>query len=316
MISRRALGRLALSQGLIALLGRKAFAGQNSVRIGYQKYGTLVLLKEKGFLEEALRPKGISVQWAQFPAGPPLLQAMIAGALDFGATGDLPPVFAQASAPDALIYAGNENRTGASEAIIVPQDSPIRTVSDLRGKRVAVTRGSDANWLLLASLMNNGLSLHDIKVSYLLPAAARPAFEAGQVDAWSIWDPYLSGALSSAGGRVRVLATGDEVGGGTPFYLARKGFFIEDRDLLRDIIAAVEKCDEWAQENRPEVAVMLARSTGLELGVVEQSVAKIHFGFCRITPQVIASQQHIADTFMAAGLLPSAPRISEAAPDI
>ncbi|WP_415511815.1 aliphatic sulfonate ABC transporter substrate-binding protein [Acetobacter sp.] len=306
------MGKLALTQGVVALLGRTAMAQGRVVSIGYQKYGTLILLKEKGFLEEALKPKGVSVQWAQFPAGPPLLQALIGGTLDFGGTGDLPPVFAQASSPDALVYAGNETPTGSSEAIIVPDTSPIRTVRDLRGKRVAVTRGSDAHWLLLASLKNNGLSFKDIEVSYLLPAAARPAFEAGKVDAWSIWDPYLSGVSTP----VRSLATGSDCGGGTQFYLARKGFFTDNLDLLHDVIAAVTRCDAWAQANKPDVVKILARSTGLDPAVVARSVEKIEFGFHYITPQVIAQQQHIADTFAAEGLLPSTPKVSDAAPKI
>lgn len=312
VLSRRSLGKLALAQGIVSVLGSAAIARDRVVRIGCQKYGTLVLLKEKGFLEEALKPKGVLVQWAQFPAGPPLLQALISGALDFGGTGDLPPVFAQASSPGALIYAGNETPTGSSEAIIVPASSAIRSVSDLRGKRVAVTRGSDAHWLLLSSLKNNGLTFKDVEVSYLLPAAARPAFEAGKVDAWSIWDPYLSGV----GTPVRSLATGSDVGGGTQFYLARTGFFTDSRDLLHDVIAAVERCDEWAQANKAEVAAILARSTGLDLAVVARSVDKINFGFHRITPQIVAHQQHIADTFAAEGLLPSTPKVSEAAPEI
>lgn len=316
MLSRRKFGKNILSQlvgiSLASTLGGRAFAQQQSIRIGYQKYGTLALLKDQKILEKSLDPKGISVQWALFPAGPPLLQALIAGALDFGSAGDLPPIFAQASSPGSMVYVGHETPAGASEAIIVPQNSAITTIKDLQGKSIAVTRGSDAHWLLLAALKNNGLSLNDVKVSYLLPAAARPAFEGGKVDAWAIWDPYLSGVSSP----VRVLATGEDVQGGTEFYLASKEFYQKSPELLHEVTNAIAQCDIWMESHKAEVAAILAHSTGLELDVVTRSIAKIHYGYHPITHPVIASQQHIADTFAAAGLLPSAPNVQDAAPEI
>ena len=312
LFSRRRVLAAFVAQGIMAGMARRAHAASRTVRIGYQKYGTLVLLKNRGFLEDALRPLGVSVEWALFPAGPPLLLALVAGALDFGQTGDLPPVFVQAASPDALVYVGHEAPTGTSEAIIVPSSSPIHSVADLKGKRVAVTRGADAHWLLVASLRKYGLSLNDISVSYLLPAAARPAFETGQVDAWAIWDPYLSGANADT----RVIATGDDVNGGTQFYLARRGFFEESPDLVRAILTAIAQCDDWATNHRDDVIALLAHSTGLPSEVVARSVAKLHYGLLPMTPEVIAGQQRIADSFHAAGLLATSPEVAAAVPRI
>lgn len=304
--------RSALSLGLAGLVlsfsSRVTYGADSIVRIGYQKYGSLILLKQKGILEAALAPEGIAVQWAQFPAGPPMLQAMASGALDFGQTGDLPPVFAQASTPDALVYVGHEPQVGSSEAIIVPSGSPIRAVGDLRGRKIAVTRGSDAHWLLLAALLKNGLSLRDVSVSYLLPAAARPAFETGVVDAWSIWDPFLS----AAGRDVRVLMTGADVGGGTEFFLARRAFVEGQGALLNVIRDALARCDAWAQANKPEVARILAGTTGLDPAVVARSVAKVTYGIQPVGPDTMARQQFIADTFHKAGLLPVAVDVRKA----
>lgn len=116
MLSRRKFGKNILSQlvgiSLASTLGGRAFAQQQSIRIGYQKYGTLALLKDQKILEKSLDPKGISVQWALFPAGPPLLQALIAGALDFGSAGDLPPIFAQASSPGLWYMSGMKHQRG------------------------------------------------------------------------------------------------------------------------------------------------------------------------------------------------------------
>ncbi|WP_459986986.1 aliphatic sulfonate ABC transporter substrate-binding protein [Komagataeibacter kakiaceti] len=312
LFSRRQVVAVLAAQGVMAGIPWRARGATRTIRVGYQKYGTLILLKTKGFLEDALRPAGIGVEWAQFPAGPPLLQALVAGALDFGQTGDLPPVFVQASSPDALVYAGHEARCGASEAIIVPASSTIRSVADLKGRRVAVTRGADAHWLLVASLRKHGLTLGDVSVSYLLPAAARPAFETGQVDAWAIWDPYLSGADADT----RTIATGDDVEGGTAFYLARRGFFEESPDLVRTVLAAVAKCDDWAANHRDEVIALLARSTGLAPDVVARSLAKLRYGLLPMTPDVVAGQQAIADGFHAAGLLTTVPDVAAAAPKL
>ncbi|POF62381.1 putative aliphatic sulfonates-binding protein precursor [Novacetimonas maltaceti] len=305
MLNRRSLMTLMLSGATAMLAAGQASAAPQRIRIGYQKYGTLILLKEKGFLEAALANTGITVEWSQFPAGPPLLQAMAAGAIDVGQTGDLPPVFAQANIPDSIVYFGHEPKSGSSEAIIVHDDSPIRSIEDLRGRRVAVTRGSDANWLLLSSLLQKGLSFHDIHLSYLLPAAARPAFEAGTIDAWAIWDPYLS----AVGQKTRALATGADIKGAMSFYLSSLSFYQNIPDLLVAVRNAIIECDNWAQAHREDVTRILASSTGLAPDIVRNSVDKLPFRFNAMDDDSIAQQEEIAAAFHKENLIGSLPDI-------
>lgn len=305
MLDRRSLMTFTLSALASMSMGKKAFAAPQTIRIGYQKYGTLILLKEKGFLETALANTGIAVEWSQFPAGPPLLQAMAAGAIDIGQTGDLPPVFAQANIPDSIVYFGHEPKCGSSEAIIVHDDSPIRSIEDLKGKKVAVTRGSDANWLLLSSLLQKGLSFHDIHLSYLLPAAARPAFEAGTIDAWAIWDPYLS----AVGQKVRPLATGADIKGAMAFYLASLSFYKNNPNLLSIVRNAIIECDNWAQTHKEDVTHILASSTGLSPDIVGNSVEKLTFSFNTMDDDAIAQQEAIAAAFYKEKLITTQPDI-------
>jgi sulfonate transport system substrate-binding protein len=170
-----------------------ADASDKTVRIGYQKYGTLVLLKGKGLLEEKLEKIGYTVTWTEFPAGPQLLEALNVGAVDFGTTGETPPIFAQAAGAP-LIYIAHEPPAARGEAILVPKDSPIKTVADLKGKTVTLNKGSNVHYLLVKALEEAGLRYSDIKTSFLPPADARAAFEQGAVDAWVIWDPFQAAA--------------------------------------------------------------------------------------------------------------------------
>ena len=157
------------------------------LRIGYQKSAAnLVVVKQQGTLEK--RFPHTRVSWIEFPAGPQLLEALSVGSLDFGLTGDSPPVFAQAAGKD-LLYVGAEPPKPDSSAILVPKDSPLRSLSDLKGKKVALQKGSSAHYLLVAALEKAHLQWTDIQAIYLTPADARAAFERNSVDAWAIWDP-------------------------------------------------------------------------------------------------------------------------------
>ena len=170
-----------------------ARAEDRVVRIGFQKYGTLVLLKGKGSLEGKLRPLGYRVTWAEFPAGPQLLEALNAGAIGFGSTGEAPPIFAQAAGA-RLAYVAHEPPAPLGEAILFPKASPLRSVADLKGKKVALNKGSNVHYLLVRALESAGLSYADVTPIFLAPSDARAAFERGSVDAWAIWDPFLAAA--------------------------------------------------------------------------------------------------------------------------
>jgi sulfonate transport system substrate-binding protein len=150
------------------------------VRIGYQKYGTLVLLKARGSLEKRLAPLHVEVKWTEFPAGPQLLEGLNVGSIDFGIAGEAPPIFAQAAGAD-LVYVGNEPPASAGEAILVPRDSPIKTVAELKGKKVALNKGSNVHFLLVKMLERAGVNYKDIDTIFLTPADARAAFERGCV---------------------------------------------------------------------------------------------------------------------------------------
>ena len=203
MNRRRLLARLALPLvAALALTATHATAQtRETVRVGYQKYGTLIILKAKGTLEQRLAPQGIDVKWTEFPAGPVLLEGLNVGSIDIGTVGEAPPIFAQAAGAN-LVYFGHEPPAPGGEAIVVPKASPLKSPKDLKGKKVALNKGSNVHYLLVKVLEANGLQYKDIEPVFLPPADARAAFERGAVDAWVIWDPFLAAAEKQLGARV------------------------------------------------------------------------------------------------------------------
>jgi sulfonate transport system substrate-binding protein len=292
-----------------ALAGVGASYGQDKVvRIGYQKYGKLVLLKSKGSLEEKLKPLGYKVTWTEFPSGPPLLEALNVGAVDFGVTGETPPIFAQvAGAP--LVYLAYDPPAPQGEAILVAKDSPLKSVADLKGKKVAFNKGSNVHYLLVKALEKAGLKYTDIQPVYLAPSDALAAFSNGSVDAWVIWDPYEAAAEASTG--ARVLADGTDVVANYQFYFTSKSFLAHDAKAVDVFLEALNEADDWAKNNIDAVAEQLSPSVGLPASVLAVSLKREAYGILPISDAVIASQQRIADTFFKLGLVPKSVTVSD-----
>lgn len=315
---RRAVRGAASLAGLLgaALLGSAALSAPaaaqttQELRVGYQKYGTLVLLKARGTLEKRLAEKGVAVKWTEFPFGPPLLEAINVGSIDVGSVGEAPPIFAQAAGAD-LLYIGNEPPAPAAEAIIVPKDSPLTKVADLKGKKIAVAKGSNANFLLVKLLEDAGLKFSDVEVAYLPPADARAAFESGRIAAWAIWDPFLAAAEQQL--KARVLADGKGAVSNHQFYLASRPFANAHPDIVRILIEELDKIDQWGAKNPREVAAFLAPLLGIELPVVEIAARRLSYGIKPVTAEVLAAQQKIGDKFFELKLIPKPVRVADAA---
>jgi sulfonate transport system substrate-binding protein len=266
-----------------------------------QKYGTLVILREQHALEATLKPLGWSVAWTEFPGGPQLLEALNVGALDFGTTGEAPPVFAQAAGAP-LVYVGVEPPSPRGEAILVPQDSPVHAIADLRGKRVALNKGSNVHFLLVRALAAAGLTPSDIEPVYLTPADARAAFEQGAVDAWVIWDPFF--AAGQAATHARVLADATGLAPNRQFFLATRDFADANPALVKTLLDQIHATDLWAQAHQDEVARILSPSLNLPLPVLATALARMGYGAVPMTREVAIDQQRIADTFRALKLIP------------
>jgi sulfonate transport system substrate-binding protein len=279
-------------------------------RIGYQKGGGLLgLLKAQGELERSLGPKGWSVSWYEFPAGPQLLEALNAGSIDFGYTGAPPPVFAQAAEKN-LVYVAAEPGAPSIEAIIVKPDSPLTRVTDLKGKRVAVQKGSSANFLLLAALEDAGMAFSDIQPIYLQPADARAAFESDRVDAWTIWDPYLAAAQVAL--KVRVLADYTHLTQTNAFYESSRDFAQHAPIVLNTTLSELAKAGTWANANPHAVAELLAPQVGLPVDVVEIWQKRTHYGAQPVDSTIIATQQKVADAFFDQKLIPKRVKVADA----
>jgi len=280
------------------------------VRIGYQKYGTVNILKARKNLDERLKAQGVSVQWLLFPAGPQLLEAMNAGSIDFGHSGESPPIFAQA-AGTPLIYAANEPPNPKGEAILVPKDSQIKDVAGLKGKTVAFNKGSNVHYLLVEALKQAGLQYSDIKPAFLPPADARAAFEQGKVDAWVIWDPFYTAAKRATG--ARVLKDGEGLVANREFYLATKTFAEQQPDRLKAILEEIQKVDDWAASRPTEVGKLLSPELGIDVPTLEEASKRRPYGVQPITNEVITYQQKVADTFYSLNVLPKQLKVSEVA---
>jgi sulfonate transport system substrate-binding protein len=294
-----------------ALAGVGASYGQNKVvRIGFQKYGKLVLLKSKGTLEDRLKAAGYRGVWTEFPSGPPLLEALNAGAIDFGNTGEAPPVFAQAAGVP-IQYVAYEPPAPKGEAILVPRDSKLTSVADLKGKKVALNKGSNVHYLLVKALEKAGVKYSEIEPVFLAPADARAAFERGAVDAWVIWDPFQAAAEAATG--ARTLADGSGIVSNYQFYFSSKKFLESDPKIVDLVLGQLSEVDDWARGDIHAVAEQLAPAIGLSVAVVEVALKRQAYGIKPLTDSVIADQQQVADAFFALGLLPKQIRISDVA---
>jgi sulfonate transport system substrate-binding protein len=273
----------------------------NVIRIGYQKYGTLVLLKARGSLEKRLAPMHVEVRWTEFPAGPQLLEGLNVGSIDFGIAGEAPPIFAQAAGAD-LVYVGNEPQASAGEAILVPKNSPIKSVAELKGKKVALNKGSNVHFLLVKLLEKAGVKYNDIDPIFLTPADARAAFERGSVDAWAIWEPFLAAAQVQTG--ARILADGNGVVSNHQFFLASRSYASKRADVVAVALEELAAVDQWAKTNRKDAAAALQPQIGLDQATLELALSRNGYGVTPVSDAVLAEQQRIADTFYDLKLIP------------
>nr|WP_246297610.1 sulfonate ABC transporter substrate-binding protein [Tardiphaga robiniae] len=287
-----------------------AQAQEKTVRIGFQKYGKLVLLKSKGSLEPRLKALGWNIKWTEFSAGPALLEAINVGALDFGNTGEAPPIFAQAAGAP-IRYVAYEPPAPKGEAILVPKGSPIKSVAELKGKKVALNKGSNVHYLLVKALEKANVKYSDITPVFLAPADARAAFERGAVDAWVIWDPFQAAAEAAI--EATVLADGTDTVSNYQFYLSSQKFLESDPKVVDAILEGLREVDDWAKTDIKAVAEQLSPSVGLPVAVLEVALKRQAYGIKPIDRKVITEQQQLADTFLALGLIPKAIAVADAA---
>jgi sulfonate transport system substrate-binding protein len=235
------------------------------------------------------------------PAGPQLLEGLNVGAIDFGYVGEAPPVFAQAAGAD-FVYTAYELPTPHAEGVVVTQDSPINSVADLKGKKVAFNKGSDVHWFIVALLRKHGLDFTDIHPVYLAPADARAALEQHAVDAWAIWDPFLAAVQGQS--KARLIADAEGVASHHQFFLSQREFAEKRKDVIAIALEEVGKEGQWVKGNVSAAAAQLAPIQGLDAGIIEAGLRHYAHAYKPIDDAVLAEQQKIADTFFELKLIP------------
>lgn len=288
---------------ILAIASAHAQKTPDNVRIGYQKSSTLItVLKTRGTLEQRLGAWGVKVTWHEFASGLPLLEALNVGAVDVSAdVADTVPVFALAAGAQ-LTYIAQEAPSPSAQAIVVKADSPIKTLADLRGKRIGFAKAAGAHYLLIAALEKAGLSLKDIQLAYLAPADGRAAFERGAIDAWVIWDPFLAAVERQS--QVRVLSDGRGLADYQRYYLASTPFAKSRPDVVKVIVDSLVETGKWVKQSPRDAATLLAPVWGLDVPTVEQANARRSYDVRAVVPERLSEQQKIADAFLAEGLLP------------
>lgn len=284
-------------------------ADLKELKVGYQKTGLPVIAQQQKLLEKALEQKGISVSWVEFTAGPPLVEALNVGAINVGWTGDAPPIFGQ-SAGSAIVYVAALPGNVDGEAIIAKEGAGIASVADLKGRKVAVGKGTSAHNLLIAALEKEGLAFTDIEAVYLPPADAAAAFASDKVDAWSIWDPFL--AIAETRYTPKVLVRSPEVLNVNTYFLANRDFAKDYPEVVTTTTAALAEAAAWADENRDKVAAALHEVTGVPLEAQTLAANRAKFGIFPITDEIVANQQATADRFFKLGLIPNQIKIADA----
>ena len=304
MIDRRTALRTAAALGLLTLTpGGLRAAEPKRLHIGFQKSSTLIaLLKLDAALEKALEPLGVTVSWHEFTSGLPIMEALNAGQIDVSAdVADTVPIFAQAAQAN-ITYIAEEAASPTAQAILVAKDSPLKSVADLKGRKVAVTKGAGSHYLLLAALGAEMLPFKAINPAYLTPSDGRAALASGSVEAWVAWDPFRSAAEQQTG--ARILRDGTGLSQYKRYYLAGTDYAAQRADVLAILFAKLRETGAWVKANPDAAATRLGELWKLEAGIVRQANARRSYAVEAVTRAGLSEQQTIADAFRAEGLLP------------
>lgn len=305
MITRRqSLALIGAAATSLAMPAIRPARAATEFRIGWQKNGVLALAKRTGALEKRLARHGLTVTWAEFTSGPPLLEALGAGSLDFGPTGDVPPLFAQAAGGN-LLYVGTYRGPSTGSAILVHKDSGLDKLEDLKGRKVAFKRGSSAHNFTVKALRKAGLSIGDVDAVDLPPPDAAAAFKTGSIDAWAIWDPYY--AVAEADPHARVLTTAEGIVDSWSFYFGNGDITAANPDVIADVIDELAITGAWAQSHLDETVAALSQITGVPAEVTRTVLTRKGADLGRVHPltdEAVAYQQALADEFHDLGILP------------
>jgi sulfonate transport system substrate-binding protein len=273
-----------------------------------KQLSALAVLEKQGSLEKRLEPLGFKVQWAEFAAGPQQLEALNANGLDIASTAESPPVFSQAAGAP-LVYLSTTQPSGKSISLLVPVNSPIKTVADLKGKKVAFQKASIGHYLLVKALEGAGLKLSDVQSVFLPPADANAAFSQNKVDAWFIWEPFAT--RNQLNKIARVLVDGGNLRDTGNFYSTSRQFYQAHPDVIKVFLEELEKAEIWTKEHPKEVAQLLAPVTQLDPPTLEIMHKKYQYGLQPITEKTIVKQQEVADKWYSLGLIPKKVNVRE-----
>lgn len=308
---RRAFLKISLA-GALGLVSSSALYAEDQpkiIRIGTQKGGFFFpAVRLRHTVENAFKPLGVDIQWVDFQFGPPLVEAINVGSVDFGYVGDAPPIFAQA-AKVRIRYAAAVKQGGGTQGILVRKGSPITTLADLKGKRIAFGKGSSGHNLLVAALEKAGIAWTEVDPVPLAPADATAAFAQGAVEAWSIWDPYL--ALAELKGDARVLVFAKDVHVPITFFIARTEFVERSPALLTHLNDVFASEGIWANTHHEEVAQAQAAATGVDIEAIRRFVGRSNYNIVPVDDEIIKSQQSVADRFARLGLIPKPVQVAD-----
>ncbi|WP_067726933.1 aliphatic sulfonate ABC transporter substrate-binding protein [Oceanobacillus damuensis] len=280
------------------------------ITIGYQKGNTINILKEHGNLDEALNEAGYTIDWKVFTTGTVLLEALNTDNIDFGHASDGNAVFMQSGGHE-LNYLASESPYPEGVALVTKVDSDIETVEDFKGKKVGVTRGGNQHYLLLVALNEAGIPFDEVDIKFYKDAAeGLSAFTKDEFDVYGTWDPYLAIVENTVD--TRTIINGSDLTENRTFYFGTEEFIAEKPEVVKLILEELQNADQWANDNKTEVAEILAAELGLDIAPLQQANDRRTFGVEKIEEEIIASQQHLADTFHEAGLLETEISIEEA----
>ncbi|OKH85691.1 ABC transporter substrate-binding protein [Mycobacterium sp. ST-F2] len=277
-----------------------------TLQVGDQKGGTEALLRAAGELDNV----PYKVQFSTFTSGPPQVEAATAGKIDFAVTGNTPPIFGAASGAKIRVVSAYSN-SATGDQILIPADSPVHSVAELRGKKVLVGKGSSAHGHLLLQLQKAGLTVKDIQLVFLQPADAFTALSQGQADAWAIWDPYT--ALAQKQLKVRTLVTAQDVTNGYGFGIASTAALQDAKrnTALADLVQRIARASLWAKEHPDLWYEKYAAAIGIDPQVARAAQSRSLRLSTPINDAVIASEQQLADVFETSGQIEHKPNFSQ-----